>query len=197
MKTRLLLAMALVCLDLFCARANFTNQVSVSPLLNFELLKGPAAVMTNRFDADDQILFMISSADGKEHVFALLPREQTFIFDLHDAKGGLLQKTALGSENSQTLDLDDIIQKIKSEHPNGLTDRQLKDYLPIQLKIRHNPVSSHHSILNNLFVPQDYFVITNKGIYTMDVRIRAWAQNTNGQYGIVISSPVRVEIRKN
>jgi len=148
---------------------------------------------TNRFNSSDKILFMVSAVDGKGHVFALLRPEQSFIFELHDAKGNLIKKTDLGLQNSQQLDVETIIKELKIARPY-LTDQQLRDYLPIQLHIKHQGVRGQ---LNYLFVPDNYFVITNKGIYTLDLQIRAWVQKTNDQYGIVVSPPVRVEVEKN
>lgn len=181
---------------LFHAQAQLTNQAAITPCLNIALLKESATMGTNLFYSTDKILFMVSSADGKGHVFALLPHEQTFLFDLRDANGVLVKKTTLGIENSQPLDVDKIIREIKSTHQSGLTDQQLMAYLPIQLKIRHNRISPNHSLINNLFVPEDYFFITNKGIYTLDLRVRAWGQITNNQYGVVISQSIRVGIDK-
>jgi hypothetical protein len=118
---------------------------------------------------------LISASDGKGGVLALLPREQTFIFDLRDANGNVVKKTNLGIQNSKPLDVGKIINDLKISRPNW-TDQQRADFLPYELKIGHNPISPSHCLLNNLFVPDNYFVITNKGIYTLDVQMRAWTK---------------------
>jgi hypothetical protein len=191
MNKLLLLATAIVFGLPLNSSAQLTNQVAVTPLINITLLERSNTAGTNRFNSGDEILFMVSAVDGKGHGFAVLRPEQSFIFELHDAKGNLIKKTDLGMQNSQPLDIAKIISRIKDEHPFGLTDQQLKDYLPIYLKIRHQGVRGQ---LNYLFVPDKYFAIPEKGIYTLDLQIRAWVQKTNNQYGVVVSPPLRVEV---
>lgn len=157
------------------AQAQLTNQALITPSLRFQLLEASAGMITNRFNSNDQIRFMVTTTDENGHVFALLRPEQSFIFELLDAKGRSVSKTEIGLKMSKSVDI-----------AKG----------PRDLEIRHNPVSPNHAVVNNLFIPDNYFIITEKGSYTLDVQIRAWVQETNNQYGVVISPPVRVEIDK-
>jgi hypothetical protein len=154
------------------AQAQLTNQVAITPLINLTLLECSDAASTNRFNSSDKILFMVSSVDGKGHVFALLRPEQSFIFELHDAKGRSVAKTDNGLKMSKSVDI-----------TKG----------PKDLEIRHQGVGNQ---LNYLFVPDKYFAIPEKGIYTLDLQIRAWVQKTNNQYGVVVSPPLRVQVEK-
>ena len=45
-------------------------------------------------------------------------------------------------------------------------------------------------------VPERFFSMTNKGAYTLEVRMRTWVQQANGKYGVSISDPIRVEVDK-
>jgi hypothetical protein len=47
-----------------------------------------------------------------------------------------------------------------------------------------------------LFKPDDYFVITNAGLYTLEVQMRFWGDISNKQYGVITTPPVRVQVEK-
>ena len=190
-----LIATAFICGILFHAQAQLTNQVAITPSLNLKLLKESAVTGTNRFNSSDEVLFMVSSMDEKGHTFSLLSGGHTFIFDLRDIKGNVITKTELGIQTSQPIDVEKIISDIKIENPL-LTNRQLADLLPDKLNLKHHTINPDRPLFNNVLVPENYFVITNKGIYTLDLQIRAWVQKTNDQYGVVVSPPMRVEIDK-
>ena len=155
------------------AQAQLTNKVAITPNIDLTLVEWSNGASTNRYNSSDEILFMVSAVDGKGHVFALLRPEQSFIFDLRDARGNSVAKTEAGLKMSKSVDI-----------TKG----------PKEMGIRHQGVGNQ---LNNLFVPDKYFVIQDKGVSTLDLQIRAWVQKTNSQYGVVISPPMRVEIDKN
>ncbi len=159
----------------FPARAQLTNQVAITSSLTFELLEGSTFLRTNCFEANEQIIYSVASTDGNGHVFALLPADQTFIFVLHDSAGKIVAKSAKGLEMSKPVDTGKSVG---------------------ELHIKHHPIDPNRSLFNNLFVPDDYFTITRTGTYTLDVQMRAWVQETNKQYGVVVSPPVHVLIEK-
>lgn len=162
--------------------AQLTQRVEITPRMSFELAKNtgqsPTAslVFTDRFESSDPIFYQITNTSAQVlNLARILPREKQFEFHLFSRDGKEIQKTEMGLKNSKVV---------------ALTET------PRQLKLRFCPMKPGGGLLDHLFVPDDYFVLTNKGIYTLEVRIRLWTQKTNGQYGVVISPPVRVQIEK-
>jgi hypothetical protein len=188
-------AMSLVFACVISVRAQLTNGIPIGTTLHFALTEAPQLAATTQFKSNSEILLEITSADNKPHPFALLSGGHTFMFDLHDSKGNPVAKTELGTRSSQPLDVRNIINEIKTEHPT-LTDSQRLNILATKLGLKHELVSSNHVFLNDFIVPDKYFTITNKGIYILNTQIRLWVQNTNGEYGIVDSAPVRVLVNK-
>lgn len=171
-----------VLMPLLATEAQLTNRVVITPDLIFWLWQSQAttniinSVPTNvsRFEFNEQILYAVSTTKKQKVVFGRLPQEQSFIFDLHDANGNVVPKTDMGVKNSQPVNIQGAYG----------------------LKIRHTPDIVLHDYVNNLFVPSDYFVITNKGVYLLDVQMRVWTLKTNNEYGVVTSPPVRVEVER-
>ena len=156
-----------------------TNRVQVTPTLRFGLVnpQAPNDIYRNlHFNSADRICYMVTTTtNGRYAVFARLPREQTFIFALRDTNGRPVPKSKLGLQNSKPVD----------------TKESASD-----LKIKHAPIVVGKGYFNSVFVPDDYFMITNAGVYTLELQMRCWTWKTNGQYGVVISPPIRVEIKK-
>jgi hypothetical protein len=175
---------ASVGLSILPMSAQLTNRVEITPRMSFELLKdkclvrGDSLVFTNRFESSDKIVYLVTNTSAQVFSMArILPRERQFEFHLFTQEGKEVEKSALGLKNTKDVAL--------TETPR-----------PRQLKLRFMPMEPGGGLLDHLFVPDDYFVITNKGTYTLEVRIRLWAQKTNGQYGVIISPPVRVQIER-
>jgi hypothetical protein len=179
-----------------------TNQVAVTQSLKFGLLRSidvadyhQELVNTNHFESGKKIYYVVSTTKVSREVFALPPPNQLLVFNLYDASGNPVQKTKLGNENSSELNVDEVLQELKKRNP-FLSDTQYADLLPGKLKTKHHTMVPDRPYFNEMFVPDNYFIITNKGIYTLDVQMRVWTQKTNGQYGIVVSPPVQVQIEK-
>ena len=170
--------------------AEATNPVPVAPHLYFQLNKefGPA---TNLFTATEYIHYMINTTGGKHQVFyRYFPPERSFVFRLFDQSGGEVEKTSLGMEYSRP----PPIPKSMSEAAD-----------------LHGSTGSRGAVL---FRAEDIFVMTNRGLYQLEVSIRLWAQTTNQGtpneviglmqpevgtnylFGVLTSPPVRVQIMK-
>lgn len=182
MKTLSVIIGAFVGLSVLPMSAQLTNRVEITPRMSFELLKnkglirGDSLVFTNLFESSDKITYLVTNRSTQAFSMArILPREKQFEFHLFDREGKEVEKSATGLKNTK-----DVV----------LTET------PRTLKLRFRPMMPGGGLFDHLFVPDDYFVITNKGIYTLEVRIRLWTQKTNGQYGVVVSRPVRVQIEK-
>jgi hypothetical protein len=121
------------------------------------------------------------------------PFNQTFDFHLSDDKGVEIQKTKQGVANSHLAQI-----------PTNMSELdKLKSVI-----VRQNGV-----IIHALFRPDEMFLITNKGEYTMEIRMRICVQMTNGipnyevmqnlkkyphePYGVVVSEPLRLKVIKN
>lgn len=156
-----------------------TNKVDITPRLQFELFKmgtNGEPVSTSHFVSTDRIYYEVSATPHSGgDVFARLPREQAFNFALRDTNGVEVSKTSLGRLHTNPVD----------------TSKSARE-----LKVRHRPITANGGWVDVLFIPDDFFVITNVGFYTLEVQLRCWTQTTNGQYGIVVSPPVQVLVEK-
>ena len=80
-----------------------TNQVEITPVLRFWLWRPILTTNTsdsvpryiNQFKIELQIFYAASTTKKQDFVFALLPREQSFVFNLHDALEKLFQNPNL------------------------------------------------------------------------------------------------------
>jgi hypothetical protein len=171
------------------ALAQLTNHAEIRPGLYFELWKRPSPHQpgsraggvgwgnTNLFQASEMIDYQISSTRAQAVTVGRLPQDRLFVLELRDASGRSVPKTSFGVDNSKPVDV---------------TKKHARD-----LKIKNlGGVSMTSILLREAFRPEDYFVITNRGVYTLQAQIRIWTQTTNGQFGVVLSEPVRVEVQK-
>jgi hypothetical protein len=78
----------------------------------------------------------------------------------------------------------------------NLKQPQIANLLPFKLRIKHFPLAGGREYVSSLFVPNKYFNITNNGVYTLKVRMRAWTQDTKGHYGVLVSPAAVVEVEK-
>ena len=126
--------------------------------------------------------------------YLMLPFDQTYDFHLFDDKGREVQKTEQGLANS------------KPAH----SPRNMKEYERLRPSFF---AQNGGTKFNALFRPEDMFVITNKGGYTMEIRMSICVQVTtngtpdyealqnlkitpHGPFGIVVSKPLRVKVTK-
>jgi hypothetical protein len=167
------------------AVAQLTNHAEIGPGIYFELWKAPPPASpgtqstggwgnTNLFEAGEMLYYVISGT--RTQIVGRLPPAQLFALELRDAGGNPVPKTGLGRDNSKPVDL--------NKKP------------PRDLEVKLGGVSPTKVLFREAFRPKDYFVITNKGVYTLQAQIRVWTRITNGQYGVVVSQPVRVHVEK-
>lgn len=167
-----------------------TNTVAVTPYLRFFLSKRGDYRPQFNVRADEEITCNLVS-DGTNSVFhRRLPRPQAFEFRLIDHRGQELPKTKLGNENSQA-----------AKAPVNRFDI-------LKLKPEYTSYSSYQ-----LFRPEEMFMITNSGVYELEVRIRLCVPMTNGvpdsfgmlnnsgflrstEFGLITSDPVRIKVLK-
>ena len=118
-----------------------------------------------------------------------LPSSQALNFKLLDERGEEVAKTQYGIANS------------KPAHPLKSVPERCVDIGPDGARV------------SGMFRPDDMFVITNKGVYEMQISFRICVQTTNGMpdynvlqnikkfplppYGIIESQPIRVRVLKN
>lgn len=170
------------------ALAQLTNHAEIRPGLYFDLWKRPFPPSpdawgaggwgtTNLFQAGDMINYQISCTRTQPIIVGRLPQHLSFVLDLRDISGKPVPKTRFGGDNSKPVDPE---------------KKRARD-----LKVKNlGPVTPTSWIFREGFRPDDYFVITNKGVYTLEAQIRVWTQRTNDQYGVVLSQPVRVQVEK-
>ena len=158
-----------------------TNGVTTVPGLRLTLIDESAlengvgdSNNVNRFTADARLFYCLRSEQGESGaVYGKLPRSQSFVFSLRSGSGELVPKTELGTKFSKSVD----ITKSATE-----------------LRVRHHPIGPGGSVLGELFVPKQFFILTNQGTYTLEVRLRYWSKKAHDKYGAVESPPIRVEI---
>jgi superfamily II helicase len=132
----------------------------------------------------------LSTVESNHIYYRALPFNQTFDFKLFDDKGQEVQKTDSGRANSKIA--------IPPKSRDQITHLQPYDVL---------------CDIRAMFRPDEMFVITNKGIYDLEVRIRVcvpttndvpdFAAMTNGysffgskSFGVLTSPPLRVKVIK-
>jgi len=148
------------------ASGQLTNHVEIKPGFYFELLNSKCAPCS-LFKSSEEIDCVLATTGNQFFYAKRLPREQTYVFDLLDSAGNKLPKTPVGAANSQPID------NSKAHRGHGFGGKY---------------------VAMVLFKPDDFFVITNAGVYTLQVQMRFWSEITNKQYGVVTTPPVRVQV---
>ena len=169
--------------------APLTNTVPVNKDIYFQLRKrfGPP---TNQFSANESISYKIGSFTTNEFFYRYFPPERSFKFKLYDQAGRAMEKTPLGRVYSR-----------ESEAPGSM--RQAS-------KLHGYSIPG----VSDLFRADQMFVLTNKGIYELEISIRLWVQTTNRgtpnevisytrpnigtnfQFGVITSPAIHVQIIK-
>jgi hypothetical protein len=171
-----------------------TNSVFVTRNLIFYLSSAthggyPAA----QFKSDEMIERAFIGTDTNYTYYRILPFDQSFDFKLTDEKGQMVQKTEKGSAMGKP----SVPPKSRGEINKFKGEVVRQDMAEDRL----------------FFRPDEMFVITNKGIYDLEVRIRVcvpttndvpdFAAMTNGysffgskSFGVLTSPPLRVKVIK-
>jgi len=190
MKTKLCIFSATIfAIALNITALPITNGVPITPDMAFYLISDSGAA-TNQFKSDELIFYGLCT-DDRPHYYRALPYKQTFDLKLFDEKGREMPKTVRG------LAADEPVIS-----PKGRVD---VDRFVAKVMVGHEIRALTH--------PDDLFVIKDKGIYQMEVRIRIcvpttnnvpdFAMITNGHalltnryFCVVTSAPVRVNVIK-
>jgi len=156
----------------FQALAQLTNHVEIKPGFYFEVVNSSGAP-SDHFESGQTIRYILSTTNHEALLGRNLSPSQSFVFNLHDAAGHSIPKTNLGFENSEL---------IGSNKP---------------VLYSRFAITSYSWPGRIMFRPDEYFVMTNNGIYTLEAQLRIWMLTTNRQNGVVIISPlVRVQVEK-
>jgi hypothetical protein len=167
-----------------------TNSVCVATNFRFFLCSSRHPAPQSQFRSDEMIIYTLAAAGTNTVYHRRLPTEQAFDFKLLDERGQEVPKTKLGLKDSQPVNAPKTRWGVFKLKPQAV------DYEPRQL-----------------FRPAEMFLITNKGVYELQVRVRLCVPMTNGvpdsggmlsnhdfvvskQFGVVVSELVRVKILK-
>jgi hypothetical protein len=189
--------------------SSITNSAPITSNLALYLLQsfGP---FTNQFRTTDSISYLIRSEPVTNHVFyRVFPVDQAFDFHLFNDAGQEVPKTKRGIAYSKPV-----------RPPRSIVAAaNLKGTSSPHMEHLFRP-EDRFLMTNGGFSLNDMFVITNKGVYELELRIRIWAQttNTNGpnyepwmfsenfvkllvggtnaHFDVVTSAPVRVKVIK-
>jgi|SRR5665213_3198589 len=193
MKTKILFIYAIFfTVALYGNARPIINSVPVTTNLIFSLVSGKTGFPSIQFNSNEMIYRSLIGTSTNYIKYLALPFNKTFDFHLVDDKNKEVPKAARGLANSEIPNL--------TNHINGSN------------KFKGQVVRRDIADMRILFRPDEMFVITNKGVYELDVRIRIcvpmtnnapdykamnlrqWLSNTH--YGVVVSNPVRVRIIK-
>ncbi len=137
-----------------------TNYVTMAPKLILYLTDATAGGHSaTQFNSDSMISRALIGTDTNYVWFRFFPSNQSFELKLTDAKGHIVQKT----EKGLTMGKPTILPKNRLQVPesNGTF------------------VSEDMADFRRFFRPDEMFVITNKGVYDMEVRYRIYVPATN------------------
>lgn len=175
---------------LTCQSYAFTNSVPVTTNLTFFLSVRTNFIPQSQFQSDEHITYTLA-ANGTNRVFhRRLPFAQAFDFKLFDANGRELPKTKRGRENSQPAKAPRSRVEISKLRPQSVLYERRR-----------------------LFRPDEMFVITNRGVYDLQIQIRLCVPMSNGvpdnagmlnisqfvrskEFGLVISEPLSLQVIK-
>jgi hypothetical protein len=195
MKNNLLLLF--VCMFLMVAFSGkaftVTNSTLITQNIVFSLDSGKTGFPQNQFESDELIHYAFVGTSTNYIHYRILPMSQGFDFRLLDNKDREVPKTDRGIANSQA---------VKSPKERDEIN-----------KFKFQVVRQDIKYLHALFRPDEMFVITNKGVYELEVRSRICVPMTNGvpdtnamtslhglvlstNFSVIVSDPVRVKVIK-
>jgi hypothetical protein len=200
MKKKIICFFILLQTNLICYADEFTNivpttnSVFITSNLIFYLadmnISGRPAL---KLKSDVEISRVFVGVDTNYVFFRVFPYEQTFEFRMTDEKGQAVQKTAKGLMMSKPA----ILPKNRLEVPESNGKIVNKDIADARL----------------FFRPDEMFLITNKGIYDLEVWARVYVPATNGvldissmtnsyrfltskHFGVLTSPPLHMKVIK-
>lgn len=184
--------------DLSSTPCTSTNTVPLTTNLLFFLASGKDSGTDNQFDSTDPILYGVcfkpprTTGTNPTYIkFLMFPHFQPFDFKLFDQMGGEVSKTKAG--------------RAATQQPHLPTNMKELD------RMKQVPLRQYMAKASSLFRPEDMFVITNKGVYDLVVRMRICVAMTNGvpdykamtskgfprePLGVAVSSPYRAKVIK-
>jgi hypothetical protein len=169
----MLTAFLTLCVSVLQGQTLFTNQVVVNSNIYLHLKKEVLTndvklILTNRYDSSDHIWYSLASATSNS-VTIVHPRGvPPFDLRLSDSFGREIEKTPKARSYWGNLN---SIRSTYIDAKNGYYE-------------------------NGLMVPDEFFNIVNKGDYTLQVQMRTLVMNTNGDYVVTMTKPIRVEVVK-
>ena len=194
MKTKL----SFLCGVIFMASLNVKAETitnGVYATTNFILsLNGKRGLPQPMFRADELIYISVIGTSTNPIEYRVFPFDQGYAFLLFDEKGREVPKTKKGLANS------------KPAHP----PKNMREWDAFKLRVVRQNASDDRA----LFRPDEMFVITNKGSYALEVRMRIFVPTTNGvpdykamkipsephysntHFDAVVSAPMRVTVIK-
>jgi len=181
--------------------SQITNSVNITTNVVFRLTRPGDDSLQSQFKSDEQIDYMLNALTTSDVYLRQFPYGN-FDFHLFDEAGREVSKTQAGLGFTRT--------------PPKPTKDDLGDW-----KTSHvYPFSTckKGGYYRSLFRPDNMFLITNKGVYELEVRIRLCVKMTNGlpdlkamedglnatsrslpfvnDFGVLTSPPLRVKVTK-
>jgi hypothetical protein len=155
------------------APAQFTNHVEIRPGIFLDVVDSKGN-KSDFYKSDEMLEYMLSTTNENiELLGRVLSPAQSYIISMTDNVGNKVDKSVLGVDNCQPFSND----------------------LPVLYS--RFAVTRHMWSGMVMFKPEEYFVITNNGVYTLQVQLRIWMLTTNKQGGVVVTSPpVKIHVKK-
>jgi hypothetical protein len=188
----------ILALTLSVRASQITNSVNITTNLVFSLRKHQSVGPQSEFKSDDEIIWGLVGTSTNYIGYRHCP-SGNFDFHLFDENGNELSKTIAGKDLTATPGKPTRGDLVKRHFMPYFVDKKAGEF-------------------HWLFRPDDMFVITNKGIYDLEVRIRLCVIMTNGapdlkamtdwrnstllepsvvkDFGILTSAPLRVKVIK-
>jgi hypothetical protein len=189
-----ILSLLLIAITSGAAASQVTNCVNITPNLIFYLQgfgtnNGPQS----EFGSDEVIYRMLTGTGTNLVFYRFFPAEEVYDFHLFDSAGEEVEKSKAGLANSVVARPPASKSEIDHFKPGFANDTS--------------------GLFLRLFRPDDMFVITNSGIYEMELRMRLCVPMTNGlpdvalmgnsqkffpatNLGVLTSPPLRVKVLK-
>jgi len=178
------------CMPIFGVELQSSDQIAfVTSNLTFYLSGKTNWSPQSQFQYNELIKWNIVAANTNA-AFRTFPYNQAFEFRLFDGTGREVAKTSKGQANSVPFNPPQTMSEVAKLHGHITSESY------------------------PLFRAEEMFVLTNRGIYQLEVRMRLWAQvtnhtpdyevwthflkspSTNTYFGVVVSEPIKVKVVK-
>jgi hypothetical protein len=192
--TRMLIMLVAHVLFLSQAKSQIITHVPVVPGVHLELIGMPSRYCET-FQSNEIIRYALIGDSERSVMIGRLTRHDEFLISLVDTNGNSIPKRIAGASQRKPLDVDGILKQINKDHPR-LTKEQTNKRLAFELKLKHAIVRNNCWSGGELPKPDDYFVLTTNLPAILEVQMRFWVKQTNGEYGIITTPQLRVRIEK-